>query len=267
MNRLTEIFDSKRAEVAESKRLVSVEALKDEARGRAALDFIGALRAGRAEARGGLPLGLIAEVKKASPSAGLIRADLDPVEVARSYKAAGAHCLSVLTDRKYFQGAPENLTRAKQATSLPCLRKDFMFDEYQLWEAKAWGADAVLLIVAGLDEGALKDLHCAAVEMGLQVLVEVHDEREVEVALGLGAELIGVNNRDLRDFVVRLETAERLIPLIGPHALAVAESGIANRDDLDRMAAVGAGAVLIGSAFCQAPDITAKAIEVMGWSA
>lgn len=208
-------------------------------------------------------LALIAEVKKASPSRGLIRPDFDAAEVAAAYARAGAQALSVLTDETYFQGSAENLVRAREAGGLPCLRKDFINDPYQIYEARAWGADAILLIVAGLDDASLADLHRLAVELGMDVLVEVHTDEETDRALALGAPLIGVNNRDLTDFRTTLGTSDRLLPRISPHAFAVSESALESRADLDRVHAAGAGAVLIGTAFCAAPDIEAKVREVM----
>lgn len=208
-------------------------------------------------------LALIAEVKKASPSKGLIRPDFDPAEVARAYRDAGATCLSVLTDEHYFQGSPENLRIARKESGLPCLRKDFINDPYQVTQARAWGADAILLIVAGLTDDALRSLHDQAKDLGMDVLVEVHDDEETDRALRLGFDLIGVNNRDLRDFRTTLEISDRLLPRIAPHALAVSESALETRRDLDRVQAAGAKAVLIGTTFCAAGDIRAKVREVM----
>ena len=210
-------------------------------------------------------LALIAEVKKASPSKGVIRADFDAVEIAKTYEGAGAQCLSVLTDEHYFQGSAENLQRARAAVSLPCLRKDFLNDPYQVYEARAWGADALLLIVASLEVGQLRDLQALAKELGMDALVEVHTEEESERALGAKAQMIGVNNRNLSDFTTSLSTSERLIPMIAPHALAVSESALETRADLDRVEAAGAKAALIGTTFCAAPDIESKVKEVMGW--
>lgn len=210
-------------------------------------------------------LGLIAEVKKASPSKGLIRADFEPAEVARAYARAGAHALSVLTDEQHFDGHLNNLGLAREASGLPCLRKDFIYDPYQVYEARAFGADAILLIVAMLSKEHLGDLYTLAKELKMDVLVEVHSEGEVDIALNTGADLIGVNNRDLGDFTTSIEVSERLLPLICGHALAVSESALESHDDLDRVEAAGAKAVLIGTTFCAAPDIEAKVKEVMGW--
>lgn len=208
---------------------------------------------------------LIAEVKKASPSMGIIREDFDPAAIARTYSEAGASALSVLTDRLYFQGSLENLIIAKEASGLPVLRKDFIIDPYQVWEARAWGADAILLIVAALDDARLAELHGLAKDLGMDVLVEVHDEAETERAVALGADLIGVNNRDLSDFHTDLAVTERLARLIGEKALIVSESALKSRADIDRVTAAGVKAVLIGTAFCESPDVEAKVREVMGW--
>lgn len=211
-------------------------------------------------------LALIAEVKKASPSQGLIRANFDPVAIAQTYEDAGATCLSVLTDGPSFQGSLENLRACHEATRLPCLRKDFVLDDYQVLEARAWAADAILLIVAMLASEQLKHLHGCAKELGLDVLVEVHHEEEASAALELGADLIGVNNRNLHDLKTDLATTERILPLLkGKYVVAVSESAIRNHEDLLRVQAAGAKAVLIGTEFCAAPDIGVKVKEVMGW--
>lgn len=209
-------------------------------------------------------LSLIAEVKKASPSEGVIRADFDPVSIAEAYVQAGAQALSVLTDWAYFQGSPAFLASVREAVSVPLLRKDFIEDRYQVLEARAWGADAILLIVAALEKGLISDLSAEAKELGMDVLVEVHDAAELDVALELGCDLIGVNNRNLQNFVTTLETTERLLPRIGPNAVAVSESGIHTHADCKRVERAGAKAVLIGTAFCASPDIGGKVLEVMG---
>jgi indole-3-glycerol phosphate synthase len=258
MSVLDKIFAHKAEEVAAAKSAVGLAALEATARAAGApRGFLSALRS----APGGLAL--IAEVKKASPSKGLIRPDFDPVVIARAYARAGASALSVLTDERFFQGSAENLRLAREASGLPCLRKDFLNDPYQIYEARAWGADAVLLIVAALDDSQLRDLHALAVELEMDVLVEVHSDSETDRALALGAPLIGVNNRDLSDFHTSLEISDRLLPRIAPHALAVSESALETRADLDRVQAAGAKAVLIGTTFCASPDIEAKVREVM----
>jgi indole-3-glycerol phosphate synthase len=260
MNKLREIFLHKECEVAEAKARLPLSELKAMAAERRPRSFVSALS--RADNRPAL----IAEVKKASPSQGLIRASFDPVGVALAYGRAGAHCLSVLTDERYFQGSPENLRLVREVTELPILRKDFLFDPYQVYEARAWGADAILIIVAGVRADQAKALLEAARELDLDALVEVHDEAEAEVALQLGADLIGVNNRDLSTFRTDLSVTERVLPLIKHQALTVSESALTARADVERAAAAGADAVLIGTAFCSAPDIEGKVREVMPWS-
>ncbi len=258
MNKLTEIFDHKRHEVEAAKSRVPEADLRAVALGTAAIR--GFRKALLTDPN---PIALIAEVKKASPSEGLIRPDFDPVDIAQTYERGGAACLSVLTDEKYFGGSADNLRLARQAVAIPLLRKDFIFDEYQLWEAMAWGADAVLLIVAMLDSETLTTLFQQAKEMGLDVLVEVHDERETEAALKLGADLIGVNNRDLSTFKTDLATSDRLIPLITPHAVAVSESAISTPEDIKRVQAAGARAVLVGTTLCRAPNIERAMQELL----
>lgn len=223
--------------------------------------FTGALQ----RPRNGRRMALIAEVKKASPSAGVIRPDFDPVAIARAYETAGADCLSVLTDEKFFQGRLEYLRQIRAAVSLPLLRKDFILDERQIAEAVEWGADAILLIAAILDDTRLRRLHELATSAGLAALVEVHDERELERALGVGAPLIGVNNRDLTTFTVDLATTERLAARLGSQTcLLVAESGIYSRADVERLARCGARAILVGESLMRAPDLPAKVTELVG---
>lgn len=262
MSRLAQIFDFKRREVEGARARVPLADLKDQAADApASRGFRSALVAGW-QKKG---LALIAEVKKASPSMGTIRADFDPVAVAQAYERAGADCLSVLTDVEFFQGSPQNLVAARQAVSLPLLRKDFLFDEYQVYEARAWGADAILLIVAGLEQSAIRDLSALAKGMGMDVLVEVHSEAEAEVALALDCDLVGVNNRDLATFETDLGVSEAVLPLFGKAVVRVSESALGSRADLDRVQAAGAQAVLIGTTFCAAPSIEKKVREVMGW--
>lgn len=260
MNVLDRIFGVKHQEVAEAKLRVSESELRRRiADAEPPRGFLRALEAGS-----GHDVALIAEVKKASPSKGIIRPDFDPGQIARAYAAAGASVLSVLTDVPHFQGAPEYLGQARAASGLPALRKDFLDDPYQVYEARAWGADAVLLIVAALSDDQLRDLHALAHELGMDALVEVHTAAETERALALGFPLIGVNNRDLGDFKTSLAISDELIPKIAPHAFAVSESALETRADLDRVRAAGARAVLIGTTFCAAPDIEGKVREVMG---
>jgi len=260
-DRLRQILEHKRLEVEAAKQHLPLEELRARA-----LETPSPRGFERALAEGPQPLSLIAEVKKASPSQGLIRDDFDPVEVAHAYQRAGASCLSVLTDEKFFQGSPENLRKVRAAVDMPLLRKDFTIDAYQIYEARAWGADAILLIVAALSDDELREFGTIAHEIGLDVLVEVHDDAETDRALQLNETLIGVNNRNLATFETDLATSERLLPKIAPAALAVSESALATPEDLARVAAAGARAVLIGTTFCGSPDIEAKVREVMSWA-
>ncbi len=213
-------------------------------------DFEGAMRATIASGRAAV----IAEIKKASPSRGVLRPIFDPAAIAARYEAGGATCLSVLTDRDYFQGAPEFLTGARDACALPVLRKDFIVDEYQVLEARAIGADCILLIVAALAPDELADLAELARGFGMSVLVEVHDASELEIALAVDAGLVGVNNRDLRTFDVSLDTTLSLLPRVPRDRIVVTESGILARADVERMRASGVNAFLVGEAFMRAAD-------------
>lgn len=197
---------------------------------------------------------VIAEVKKASPSKGVIRADFDPVQIAQSYAAGGASCLSVLTDVDFFQGDDRYLQAARGACALPALRKDFVIDAYQIYEARDLGADCILLIAAALDDSRLADFVSLATEIGIDVLLEVHDGEELQRALATPASLIGVNNRNLRNFETRLETTLELKPSIPPDRLLVTESGIATRDDVQLMRSHGVNCFLVGEAFMRARD-------------
>jgi indole-3-glycerol phosphate synthase len=197
---------------------------------------------------------VIAEIKKASPSKGVLRVDFRPAEIAASYERHGAAALSVLTDAPFFQGAPEYLAAARAATSLPALRKDFLVDAWQVLESRALGADAILLIAAALDDAEMRDFEQVALALGMAVLVEVHDERELDRALALRTPLVGINNRNLRTFEVALETTLALLPRIPPGRVVVTESGIGGAADVRRMRAAGVGAFLVGEAFMRAED-------------
>ena len=252
---LQKILAVKREEVDAARRRESAVALRHRAEQRTQQandrrDFTAALRAMIAAGRAAV----IAEVKKASPSKGVLREDFDPAAIGASYARGGAACLSVLTDEQFFQGAPAYLEQARAASGLPALRKDFIVDEYQLYEARAWGADCALLIVAALDKYQLRDLEAAAQSIGLAVLVEVHDERELDLALELKTPLLGINNRNLRTFEVSLETTLGLLPRTDPGRIVITESGILQPDDVRRMRAANVHAFLVGEAFMRAPD-------------
>lgn len=213
-------------------------------------DFEGSLR-GKIEK--GLP-GVIAEVKKASPSKGVIREAFYPAEIAKSYEKHGAACLSVLTDKDFFQGSPDYLVEAKAACSLPVLRKDFMIDPYQVYEAGAWGADCILLIVAALSDSQMAELETCAYELGMNVLVEVHNAEELERALTLKTSLLGINNRDLRTFRTSIQNTIDLLPGLPEDRLVVTESGILQREDVRKMRQAGVNAFLVGEAFMRAEE-------------
>ena len=278
MNILDTIVEQKKREVAKLPvRLIAAGDLRDALLERGEQrDFLAALR-------GASRIALIAEVKKASPSAGVICKDFDPVRIAKKYEAAGASCLSVLTDKKFFQGSLDYLRQIRAAVKLPLLRKDFIIDERQILEAIEWGADAILLIVAILSDEQLKKFHSLATEAGLAVLVEVHDEAELERAMKISPALIGVNNRNLKNFKVDLATTEilaakmedgrlRMVKTSAPSSLLnspsspilVAESGIHTRADVKRLEKCGAKAILVGESLMRGGDIQTKVREVIG---
>ncbi|MBM7564499.1 indole-3-glycerol phosphate synthase TrpC [Paenibacillus sacheonensis] len=211
------------------------------------------------------PVGLIAEVKKASPSKGLIRADFDPVELARTYEQAGADCISVLTDEDYFQGKNAYLTAVSEAVKLPLLRKDFTVDYRQIYEARLIGADAILLIASILRPSKLAEFYDIAKSIGLDVLIEVHDEEEMQDVLGLGkATLVGINNRNLQTFVTDLKTTERLIGIVPPCVTVISESSIATPEDIAYVQSCGAKGVLVGESLMRQPDVGAAVEQLMG---
>ena len=250
-DRLAEICATKRTEVAARKAAITIATF--DAQAAAQTPSRGFERALRDKARTGFAL--IAEIKKASPSKGLIRADFQPADHARAYEAGGASCLSVLTDAPYFQGHEEYLIAARAACPLPVLRKDFMVDPWQVAEARAIGADAILIIVAALDDAAMAEIEAAALEHGMDVLVEVHNEAEMDRAARLKSRLIGVNNRDLKRFVTDLAVTERLAPLAPAGTLLVGESGIASHADCLRLAKAGVRAFLVGESLMRQDDV------------
>ncbi|MDN4059852.1 indole-3-glycerol phosphate synthase TrpC [Massilia sp. YIM B02769] len=252
---LNKILAVKADEVAAAKKHRDLPSLRREVESDSELragirGFEASLRRSIAEGRAGV----IAEVKKASPSKGILRPDFRPADIARSYAEGGASCLSVLTDVQFFQGSVDYLRQARAAVELPVIRKDFIVDMYQVYEARAMGADAILLIVSALDHGLMAELEACAQELGMDVLVEVHDGDELTAALRLKTRLVGINNRNLRTFAVSLDTTIDLLPRIPAERLVVTESGIAVRDDVERMRAANVHAFLVGEAFMRAPD-------------
>lgn len=248
---LNRILARKAEEVTERARRLPLAALRAQAAHAPAVrGFAAAIRARMAT---GKPA-VIAEIKKASPSKGVLRADFRPAEIARSYERHGATCLSVLTDVDYFQGSDEHLKAARAACALPVLRKDFTIDPYQVYEARALGADAILLIVAALGDAEMRGLATLASGLGLDVLVEVHDAQELERALAIPSPLIGINNRNLHTFDVSLATTLALLPSVPPDRIVVTESGIHTAEDITRLRASAVGAFLVGEAFMRAPE-------------
>ena len=254
---LRAIVDAKREEVERLKIEAPIATLEERIKRQdRPLNFAGALM--------GSSVRVIAEVKRASPTRGVLRADFDPAWLAKTYAQGGAAAVSVLTNAEHFQGSIDDLEVAHQAlrgSGVPVLRKEFIFDPYQVYEARAYGADALLLIVAMLTPDSLAELFALSQRFWMQCLVEVHDERELAVALEAGAEIIGINNRDLRTFVTDLATTERVAPLAPPGRIVVSESGIADRADVQRVGAAGAHAVLIGESLVTAEDVSAKLRE------
>jgi indole-3-glycerol phosphate synthase len=255
---LDQIVSAKRQEVARARAAVPEALLREQvAAAPPVRDFVGALRQGP-------PIRLIAEVKKASPSKGVIRADFDPVAIARIYEQHGASCISVLTDEPYFQGSLEYLRQIRAAVSLPVLRKDFIIDPYQVVEARAAGADAVLLIAECLDDELLTRLHAAILALGMTPLVELYEPANLPRVLAIGAELVGVNNRDLRTFHTDLEHTLRLRREIPADRVVVGESGIRTRGDVERLEAAGVQAMLVGETFMARADVGAAVDELLG---
>ncbi len=248
---LDKIIATKRQEVLAARDAKPLTAVRAEAQAQSApRDFVGAIRSKIAAGQSAV----IAEIKKASPSKGVLREDFKPAEIAADYAAHGAACLSVLTDKQYFQGAPEYLQAARAACNLPVLRKDFMIDPYQVYEARAMGADAILLIVAALPLSAMQDMEAIATELGLAVLVECHDANELDVALHLKTPLLGINNRNLRTFEVSLDTTLSQLGRIPPERIVVTESGILASADVAKMRTNQVHAFLVGEAFMRAPS-------------
>lgn len=258
---LKKIIERKYEEIAERQSTCSIEQLREQiASASPVRGFVAALQRAVNEGRSAV----IAEIKKASPSKGVLRADFQPAQIAQSYQAGGASCLSVLTDADFFQGSEAYLQQARAACSLPVIRKDFIVEPYQVYEARAIGADCILLIIAALSDVQLQDLTALATKLGMDVLVEVHDKDELLRALHLGLPLVGINNRNLRTFEVSLNTTLELLPLIPEDVLVVTESGILSKDDVSLMRDNHVNAFLVGEAFMRAPDPGECLAELFG---
>ena len=260
MTILNDINKYKIIEVAESKRRTPLDTLKER------IPKIPAAKSFSAALRSGANIRIIAEIKKASPSLGVIRKDFHPVEIARIYEAGGAAAISVLTDENFFQGSLSYLTEVKKAVGLPTLRKDFIIDPYQIYEARAAGADAILLIAAMLSGYEIQDYLALSGEMGMECLVEVHSEEELKKVLQTNAHIIGVNNRNLATFITDMTTTLRLRQMIPDDKIVVSESGIKTRGDVEKLLKAGVGAILVGETLMKSQDISAKLRELLGQS-
>ena len=262
---LKKILDVKADEVSAAKKHQDLASLRrDVESDREARNQLRGFEAGLREKITAGKAGVIAEIKKASPSKGVLREDFRPAEIAKSYASHGAACLSVLTDVNFFQGVPDYLKQARAACTIPVLRKDFIIDPYQIYQARHWGADCVLLIVAALDHGLMRELEACAHELGMGVLVEVHDAEELDAALRLDTAMLGINNRNLRTFETTLDTTLNLLPKITPDKMVITESGILGTEDVKRMRDANVHAFLVGEAFMRAPEPGVELAHLFG---